>query len=42
MVYIKTDDIYKNIAEDIDNNFDDSNYQLGRPLDTSNTFETLL
>ena len=32
IVYIKTDDIYKNIAEDVETRFDTSNYQLNRPL----------
>ena len=37
IVYIKTDDIYKDIAEDVETRFDTSNYELGcssieRPL----------
>ena len=32
IVYIKTNDIYKDIAEDIDTGFDTSNYELKRPL----------
>ena len=32
IVYIKTDDIYKDIAEDVETRFDTSNYKLGRPL----------
>ena len=32
MVYIKTDDIYENIAEDVVTRFDISNYELLRPL----------
>ena len=32
VVYIKTDDIYKYIAEDVETRFDTSNYELGRPL----------
>ena len=32
IVYIKTDDIYKNIAEDIETRFDTSNFELDRPL----------
>ena len=32
IVYIKTDDIYKYIAEDVGTSFDTSNYELGRPL----------
>ena len=31
-VYIKTDDIYKNIEEDVETRFDISNYELDRPL----------
>ena len=29
---MKTDDIYKDIAEDIETRFDTSNYELIRPL----------
>ena len=37
IVYIKTDDIYKDIAEDVETRFETSNYELecnsiGRPL----------
>ena len=32
LVYIKTDDIYKDIAEDVDTRFDTSNYETDRPL----------
>ena len=32
IVYIKMDDIYKDIAEDIENRFDTSNNELDRPL----------
>ena len=32
IVYIKTDDIYKEIAEDVETRFDSSNYELVRPL----------
>ena len=28
MVYIKTDDVYKDIAEDVGTGFDTSNYKL--------------
>ena len=31
-VYIKTDDIYKDIAEDVETRFDTSNYELDSPL----------
>ena len=31
-VYVKTDDIYKDIAEDAETRFDTSNYVLERPL----------
>ena len=30
--YIKTDDIYKDIAEDVETRSDTSNYELDRPL----------
>ena len=32
IVYIKTDDIYKDIAEYVQNRFDTSNYKLDRSL----------
>ena len=32
IVYIKKDDIYKDIAEDVETRFDTSNYELDRPL----------
>ena len=32
IVYIKRDDIYKDIAEDVETRFDTSNYELDRPL----------
>ena len=32
VVYIKTGDIYKDIAEDVETRFDTSNYELDRPL----------
>ena len=32
IVYIKTDDIYKDIAEDVETRSDTSNYELDRPL----------
>ena len=31
-VYIKTDDIYKDIGEDVETRFDISNYEFDRPL----------
>ena len=30
--YVKTDDIYKDIAEDVETRFDTSNFELDRPL----------
>ena len=32
ILYLKIDDIYKDIAEDVENGFDTSNYELDRPL----------
>ena len=32
IVYIKTDDIYKETVEDVETRFDTSNYELDRPL----------
>ena len=34
IVHIKTNDNYKDIAEDIETGFDISNYELNRPLPT--------
>ena len=31
-VYIKADDVYKDIAEDLETRFDTSNYELDIPL----------
>ena len=36
IVYIKTDDIYENIAEDVETRFDASNYELDRPVAKGN------
>ena len=35
IVYIKTDDIYKDIAEDVETRFDTSTYELGTPCPSS-------
>ena len=32
IVYLKTDDIYKDNLEDVETRFDTSNYELDRPL----------
>ena len=32
IVQVKIDDIYKDIAEDVEKRFDTSNYEIGRPL----------
>ena len=32
IVYLKTNDIYKDVAEDVETRFDTSNYELDRPL----------
>ena len=32
ILYVKTDDIYKDIGEDVETRFDTSNYELDRPL----------
>ena len=32
IVYIKTEDIYVDIANDVETRFSTSNYELGRPL----------
>ena len=40
-VYIKTDNIYKDIAEDIEIRFDTSNYELDRPLPEGKNIEVI-
>ena len=35
-VHVYTDDIYKDIAEDVETRFDTSNYELDRPLRKGN------
>ena len=32
IIHVKTDDIYKDIAEDVETRFDTSNYELDRSL----------
>ena len=32
IVRVKTDDIYKNIAENVETSFDTSNFEINRPL----------
>ena len=32
ILYMKADDIHKDIAEDVETGFDTSNYELNRPL----------
>ena len=32
IVYVKTDDIYKEIAKEVETRFDTSNYELDRPF----------
>ena len=34
IVHIKTDDIYKNIADEVETRFDTSNFEIDRPLPT--------
>ena len=36
IVYIKTDNIYKDVAEYVETRFDTSNYELDRPLHKRN------
>ena len=42
IVYIKTDYIYKDIVEDVENKFDTSNYELDRPLQKKKKIEIVL
>ena len=32
LVHVKTEDIYKDIAEDVETRFDTSNFEIDRPL----------
>ena len=41
-VCIKTDDIYKDIAEDVETRFDNSNYELDRSLPKGKTNKKFL
>ena len=41
IVYIKTDDIYKNTAKDVETRFDTSNYELDRPLPKGKSKEVI-
>ena len=41
-VCIKTDDIYKDIAEDVETRFDTSNYELDRSLPKGKKIKRLL
>ena len=34
IIYIKTEDVYKDIADDVEKRFDTSNYEVNRPLPT--------
>ena len=34
IIYIKTEDVYKDIADDVEKRFDTSNYEVNRPLST--------
>ena len=40
IVYIKTDDTYKDVAEDVETRFDTSNYELYRPLPKGKKLES--
>ena len=37
IVHVKIDDIYKDIAKDVETRFDTSNYELNRPLQKERT-----
>ena len=34
IIHIKIEDVYKNIANDVEKRFDKSNYEVNRPLPT--------
>ena len=42
IVYIKTDDIYKDIGEDVETRFDISTYELDRPLRKEKNFKKVI
>ena len=42
IAYIKTNDIFKDIAEDVETRFDASNYELERPLHTGKKYKKQL
>ena len=41
ILYMKTDDIYKDIAEDVETRFDTSNYELDRTLPKAKNKEVI-
>ena len=42
IIYIKTEDFYKDIADDVECKFDTSNYEVDRPLPTGKNNEVVL
>ena len=34
IIYVKTEDVYKDIADDVEKGFDTSNCEVNRPLST--------
>ena len=42
IIYIKTEDFYKDIADDVECKFDTSNYEVDRPLPTGKNDEVVL
>ena len=41
IVYIKTENVYEDIADDVEKRFDISNYEVNRPLPTRNNKEVI-
>ena len=41
IVHVKTDDIYKDIAENVETKFDASNFELERPLPKGSNKEVI-
>ena len=42
IIYIKTEDVYENIADDVEKRFDTSNYEVNRPLSAGKNKKVIL
>ena len=41
IIYIKTEDFFEDIADDVEKRFDTSNYEINRPLSTKEIIKQL-